>query len=190
MMPAASAAFDASFFATKLATEYHYAEDNTIKLADELSRDIDILSKKYKKVRVVSHSLGCKLLLNAVNNLPPESRPDYIHMCAPSFSEDEFKDSLDDVAKKRTFIYYTDSDIVLSVILKMIRSKNPVGAFGLEGQYKNVKTIDVTKYFSNYFLTHSAYSEQFDKMVEVEEMPEIARYIPSSKIPKYEPIKN
>lgn len=60
------------------------------------------------KLRAVAHSLGCKLLINALEQIDASERPDEIHLCAAAYTETEFPlFVLQKLAKDHTYVYYS-----------------------------------------------------------------------------------
>lgn len=165
---ASSLAIDTALMAGMITYQYFIVEENTHTMAPKLALDLMDLSKKYEIVRVVCHSLGCKLLLNAIEYIPDKHKPNVVHLCAPTFNETEYEHILNKVSKQKTYIYYTDRDTILSTALQLTKNKNPVGAFGLEKTYSNIKAIDVTSYFDDYWLVHNNYHKVFCKFLEGE----------------------
>lgn len=164
---------DFGVFLSKMIYQYYKVEKNTTILSYQLSAELERLSKKYGKVRVVAHSLGCKLLLNAIKDVPKEYRPNYVHLCAPALSEEIYGPILNEVSKNRTCIYYSPNDVILSVLLQILKGRNPIGSSGLSKHYPNVKAIDVTPYFKNFWVIHSNYNEQFHNFVHEEHQSKI-----------------
>lgn len=163
---AGGVAIDAGLYASMMMYQYYAIEENTELLAPKLAHDLIKYSKNYSKVRIVSHSLGCKLLINALADVPDKYKPNIIHMCAPAFSEDKYEHILNNLAKQHTFLYYTPKDTILSTFLQIYKNKQPVGAYGLTKQYLNLTTIDVSNYFDNYWLVHNNYNRVFHKFIQ------------------------
>ncbi|AYV82330.1 MAG: hypothetical protein Homavirus31_4 [Homavirus sp.] len=160
--------FDIALFSSRLLYEYFHADKNTVIYATKLSEDLIRLSKKYKKLRVISHSLGCKLLMNAIVKIPPEHRPTTIHMLAPAIVEEEYANVFNNLAKEKTYVYYCNDDIVLGTILQFIKSQNIVGASGLTNSYEGVEIKDVGEYFKDYWLVHNNYNINFSYFINPE----------------------
>ena len=168
---ATTLALDTVVLAGAVLYQYFIIEENTNIMAPKLALKLINLSKKYDKVRIVCHSLGCKLLLNAIPYVPLKHRPHTIHLCAPTFNEAEYQDVLTHLSKNRTYIYYTKDDGVLAIALQLTKNKDPVGAFGLKCEYANVEPIDVTDHFKNqyYWTIHNNYHKLFHKFIGQEE---------------------
>lgn len=166
---ASSIAIDTTLLAGMVMYQYLIVEENTHIMAPKLALHLIELSKKYEKVRVICHSLGCKLLLNSIEYITNEKhKPTVVHLCAPTFNETEYEDLLDRVAKQKTYIYYTNRDSILSIALQVTKNKDPVGAYGLCKKYNNVKAIDVTNHFDDFWLIHTNYHKVFHQFVENE----------------------
>jgi len=54
----------------------------------------------------VAHSTGCKLLTEALREIAPEQRPQFVHLCAPALTEKEVEYDLPNMAQKQTSVYY------------------------------------------------------------------------------------
>ena len=131
------------------------------------------MHKQYGKVRVVSHSLGCKLLVNAIRDIPHEFRPHTVHLCASAFDEETYGPILNEISQRRTYIYYTPKDVVLSLGLRSIKGYNPIGSAGLKKHYPNAKAVDVSSYFADFWIVHNNYNEQFHRFVHEEHQTKI-----------------
>ncbi|QKF94820.1 DUF900 hydrolase-like protein [Fadolivirus algeromassiliense] len=162
---ASSLAIDTTLLAGMIMYQYFIVEENTHIMAPKLALELIELSKKHSKVRVVCHSLGCKLLLNAIEYIPDKHKPTSVHLCAPTFNETEYQHILDNISKNKTYIYYTPKDSILSVALQLTKNKDPVGAYGLKNTYQNVRAVDVTNYFNNHWLVHNNYHKVFHKFI-------------------------
>jgi hypothetical protein len=154
---AATLGIDASIFTSMILYQYYVVEENIHMVAPKLALDIISYSKKYHNVRIICHSMGCKLLLSSLPYVPEKNRPTYIHLCAPAFSEGEYMDILNNSSKERTYIYYNPNDVVLSTVLHATKNKFPVGAYGLKEQYSNVEQVNVAEYFKDEWLIHNNY---------------------------------
>jgi len=172
-MIATSLLIDAGYHIGRLIHQYRRVEKNTTILSYQLSQELVRLHKQYGKVRVISHSLGCKLLVNAIRDIPHEFRPHTVHLCAPAFDEETYGPILNEISQRRTYIYYTPKDVVLSLGLRSIKGYNPIGSAGLKKHYPNVKTVDVSSYFSDFWIVHNNYNEQFHRFVHEEHQTKI-----------------
>jgi len=162
---AASGAIDVGIFAARMIYEYHQAEKNTKEMSHVLATDLVNLSNKYYNVRVVAHSLGARLLLNALRDVPDEDKPNNIHLLAPAFAENEFTDIIGNSSKDNTFIYYSHRDVVLYTFLHLLKREEAVGAHGLTDNYNNCHQIDVTNYFKDHWLVHNNYKDEFPNFI-------------------------
>ena len=177
---AVSLSLDASIYSFRIFYQYYDIESRMNLLSENLKKDIIRLSKKYKRVRIVCHSLGSKLLLNALKDVPDEFKPDCIHMCAPAITQDEFdfylKKFNEKLAKEKTYIYYSENDYVLSVFYRIIKGyikqEDIVGVKGLDKSLLEKNKIyqleqkDCTSLFKDYWLTHNNYVSIFPKIIE------------------------
>lgn len=179
---AVSTGIDIGIYATRLLYQYYYIQGDMDQLSTRLSNDLVRLSKKYGKVRVVAHSLGCRLLLNSLKKIPKdqtEHLPNCIHMCAPALLSDEMEYYMTNQMWKDSMnVYYAKNDYVLSIFYRMISGfvddKEIVGVNGLsEGfledlneKWGGIRQVDCTEFFGNYWFVHNNYKNCFDKLVE------------------------
>jgi hypothetical protein len=156
----ASAGVDVALYAGMLATEYYKAEksldEQSLLLAENLLR----LNAQHAKVRVVAHSLGCRLLHHAIQSIPPETRPHEVHLLAPAFVEDEVGPFLDSMAQNSVSVYHNQDDYILSLLYTGVTGgSQAVGCAGLQSKYNKVSTLDTSPYFS--WLVHTEYRNKF-----------------------------
>lgn len=168
---AALGALDLGIYSLRLIYQYHHINGEIEKMSTKLSDDLVRLSKKYGKVRIVAHSLGCRLLLNSLIQVPTEYLPNSIHLCAPALLINEFEDfvySNDNrygMCKDRMYVYYAKNDAVLSILYRTLNGfvddKSIVGVSGLGNlvSYDNDKIIqmDAYNYLNNYWFVHNNY---------------------------------
>jgi len=67
--------------------EFYQAKEKSVEEAPALAEKLKSLHANFDKVRVVAHSLGCRLALEAISNLSSTDRPHELHLCAPAFTE-------------------------------------------------------------------------------------------------------
>jgi hypothetical protein len=180
---AVSTGIDIGIYATRLLYQYYYIQGDMDQLSTRLSNDLVRLSKKYGKVRVVAHSLGCRLLMNSLKKISKdqtEHLPDCIHMCAPALLADEIEYYMTTQMWKESMnIYYAKNDYVLSIFYRMISGfvddKEIVGVSGLNDgfledlneKWGGVKQTDCTEFFGNYWFVHNNYKNHFHELVEL-----------------------
>jgi hypothetical protein len=54
-------------------------------------------------------------VIESAASLPPEQRPDEIHLCAPAVRENDVAEKLPSLARGATYLYYTEKDRVLEL---------------------------------------------------------------------------
>eukprot|EP00011_Vannellida_sp_DIVA3-517-6-12_P003632 CAMPEP_0114627770 /NCGR_PEP_ID=MMETSP0168-20121206/12471_1 /TAXON_ID=95228 ORGANISM="Vannella sp., Strain DIVA3 517/6/12" /NCGR_SAMPLE_ID=MMETSP0168 /ASSEMBLY_ACC=CAM_ASM_000044 /LENGTH=268 /DNA_ID=CAMNT_0001839121 /DNA_START=1 /DNA_END=803 /DNA_ORIENTATION=- len=126
--------------------------------------------KGYERVRVVAHSLGCKLLLQSILELADEDLPDEVHLCAPAARESDVKDALYRAAKERLFIYHCSRDLVLNTAFRVMEFGAALGSEGpsadmLEycNQRMDATAVDASHLFG--FKVHSDYRYKLPSLV-------------------------
>lgn len=158
----ASAGVDVALYAGMLATEFYRAENSLETQSLILAEQLERLRAQHTTVRVVAHSLGCRLVHHALKRVPYEARPHDIHYLAPAFVEDEIGPSLDTMAHQSIAIYHNKNDYILSLLYSGVTGGSvAVGAHGVSGKYEKVKTLDTTPYFT--WLVHTEYRNEFHR---------------------------
>jgi len=146
--------------AGRIYLQYQYAQENIEKLAPQLAEKLKHLREHYDFVRVVAHSMGCRLFLEALTHLPLEQRPNEVHLCAPAVCEDEVGYQLSNMANGKSYLYYCERDFLLKSIYPVFHKNKPaVGAIGLNKQYSGLDIVDVDSYFGN--VVHFNYKRNF-----------------------------
>lgn len=140
-------------------TQYLLAERRAAEDADAFAAELDRLADEHARVRVVAHSLGCRQVVEAAARLPAKRRPAEIHLCAPAFVEADVQDSLSDLARERTFLYYAPGDLVLGYAFPVVAWERPLGVVAPEGEYRGLRAIDVSDHFG--FRVHGEYKNRF-----------------------------
>jgi hypothetical protein len=148
--------------------QYLTASRNARELADEQASHLRALIERGKKVRVVAHSLGCRQVIEAASSLPPQLRPEEIHLCAPAVREDDVAEKLAGLARGSTFLYYTEKDRILDLGFAPLARGKALGFAGPCKAYRRLTALDVSEQFD--FFVHSEYKLRFCRLV-----PEAAR---------------
>ncbi len=148
--------------------QYLAASRNARELSDELAAHLRSLAERGAKVRVVAHSLGCRQVIEAASCLPPELRPEEIHLCAPAVREDDVAEKLAGLARGSTFLYYTEKDRVLDLGFTPLARGRALGFAGPREAYRRLTALDVSELFD--FFVHGDYKLRFCHLV-----PEAAR---------------
>jgi hypothetical protein len=162
---AASLSVDAALYAGMLATEYYKADKSVAEQSLVLAENLLNMNATHAKVRVVAHSLGCRLLHHAVANIPQERRPHEVHLLAPAFTELEVAPNLDALAQDSLKVYHNKDDYILSLLYTGITGGGQaVGCAGLTGKYSDrVSQVDTSPHFD--WLVHTEYRNSFHKFV-------------------------
>lgn len=161
---AASFSVDVALYAAILATEYYKADSSLAEQSVLLAEQLLHLHSTHSTVRVVAHSLGCRLLFHAIRQIPPEKRPHEVHLLAPAFTELEVGPHLDALAHHFVTVYHNEDDYVLSLLYSGVSGgAQAVGCIGLRGNYERARSIDTKKHFE--WFVHSEYAKEFPKFV-------------------------
>ena len=148
--------------------QYLVATRNAQALAEEHATQLAALAEGDARVRVVAHSLGCRQVIEAASSLPPELRPDEIHLCAPAVREDDVAEKLRSLARGATYLYYTEKDRVLDLGFTPLARGRALGYSGPREAYAGLTALDVSEQFD--FFVHGEYKTRFGQLV-----PEAAR---------------
>lgn len=160
----AGAGVDVALYTALLAAEFYKAEQSISEQSVRLAETIAGLHAEHKKVRIVAHSLGCRLVYHASHILPEEKKPHDIHFMAPAFTELEVGPHLDSLAKDTVSIYHNETDYILSLLYTSVTGgSKAVGCSGLLGTYNRAKAVDTSPHFS--WLVHGEYRNEFHKFV-------------------------
>lgn len=147
--------------------QYINTEENTTIYDKDLAAHLTDLSNRYGRVRVVAHSLGCKLLLNALEHMSETTYPNFIHLLAPAVIESEYFSLLDKFQKvgSKIYVYHCHDDFMLNSLLALIKDSEPIGSIGLIRKYDNIWNINVGSYFTDSWFVHRNYKDIFDTFI-------------------------
>lgn len=160
----AGAGVDVALYTALLAAEFYKAEKSIAEQSVRLAETIANLHLKHKKVRIVGHSLGCRLVYHAAHLLPEDKKPHEIHFMAPAFTELEVGPNLDSLAQGNVSVYHNQDDYILSLLYTSVTGgSRAVGCSGLINPYTKAKAVDTTSHFS--WLVHGEYRNEFHKFV-------------------------
>jgi len=121
---------------------------------------------------VVAHSLGCKLLIKAIEEIPYDQRPHEVHLCGAAVSESEISGKLTTLARDHCYIYYSTMDYTLQLGYPLLNDyKDAIGYSGLAGTYPNVSIVLVDFAFKDEYLVHRFYPWLFYKFAGLEKPP-------------------
>jgi hypothetical protein len=157
---------EAVTMAGQMLLQFYAARQNSHERAHLLSDELAALRGRFTRLRVVAHSLGCKLLVEAIRDLPDELRPCEVHLCAPAIAvESHAARRLDRLAQRHTYLYYCPQDFVLGTVFETLDAGSPcLGATGpLDNQsYERLTAVDVSQHFGT--LVHNQYRHRFHLM--------------------------
>jgi hypothetical protein len=154
---------EAVLVAARFVHQYWSATQSAARRTDDLTVQLRDLSKRYARVRVVAHSLGCRHVIEAVAQLDARERPHEIHLCAPACREDDVSDKLSALAKERSWLYFTDRDRLLELAFTPLARGRALGSIGPQRDYRGLRAFDVGAHFE--FWVHGEYKNRFAQLV-------------------------
>ena len=164
---AAGLAGDAMLNATRLYLSYLTAVDASNRDAPKVA-DAIATSSLTRDYRIVAHSLGCRLIVDALPLLPPESRPSEIHLCAAALTANHALPKLDSICRPggRIYHYWSSHDEALSsAFLLASRGEPALGSMPLPNEDKpltiSTSSHDVSSYLG--LASHGTYRLHFDE---------------------------
>lgn len=165
---ALAAGQDIALIATQFIFQYQKAKENSFQHGLTLNHHINLLRRNNKYIRVVSHSMGCRLILNALLHQDKNQvLIDELHLLAPAITQSEFiefmKKYKGTFPVRKVFIYYSQSDFILD-IFQYLENDSAIGYHGLLNEYQGIKTYDVTQDLQG-FNKHKSYSNLFPNFV-------------------------
>lgn len=133
--------------------ELKYAYETAIKEAEaagqSLGEDIEnAIKRDYTYITVVGHSLGAKVVQNALAGIKPNII-NSVYLCGAATSEKDWDKSIKAV-KKRVFNLYSKQDRILTLAHLLSIPKNPVGWQGFSSRNEKVVDIAVECRHANY----------------------------------------
>jgi len=158
------AAQESALLAIQMLLQLREASDNTQARAALLRQELLALRSEFKRVRVVAHSLGARLLVQALSEMPNNLRPFEVHLCAPALSEnDAISRHLDGLCAGTTYLYYCQRDFILNTVYQLLHDTDIIGANGVKNFYARLVTIDCDSFFDT--LVHNQYRNEFHRIV-------------------------
>ncbi len=145
--------------ALRLAGQYVVATRAAQARAEVLADRLSGLARRYERVRVVAHSLGCRHVIEAVAHLPRAERPNEIHLCAAACRERDVAASLSGLARGRTHLYFARNDLVLATAFRLMARGRALGAVGPGRAYARLRAHEVGAHFG--FFVHHDYARRF-----------------------------
>uniref|UniRef100_A0A7S4EXH7 DUF726 domain-containing protein n=4 Tax=Chrysotila carterae TaxID=13221 RepID=A0A7S4EXH7_CHRCT len=159
----AAVASDAVASALRLVRQFRLAEASACQHAAQLAEELSALPQPY---RVVAHSLGCRLAVEAVSMLAVHERPVELHLCAAAMAESVVGDKIRAIAQQEDshiYNYFSRRDEVLRIAFRLTNGEDAIGSVGLSADYgDSVTNADVTRLFG--VPTHNSYRHRFDAL--------------------------
>lgn len=159
----AALAMETAVVSAQLLSQYFQAREELAMCSTELAAHLFDLNAAHEHVRVVGHSLGCLLLLRAIEQLKEHERPHEVHLCAPAVVEDEVAHILTNCTNRKNsgnpshFVYHSDRDMVLRALFTALHLDTPIGAAGTNLSH----SVDVSEHFDTW--VHRAYGDRFHR---------------------------
>jgi hypothetical protein len=154
---------ETALIASRFVHQYWGAARQAEQRADDHAAHLRDLAGRYRRVRVVAHSLGCRHVIEAVSQLDVEERPHEIHLCAAACREADVSDKLAGLARERTYLYFTDKDRLLELAFTPLARGRALGAVGPQRDYSGLVALDVGEHFD--FWVHAEYKNRFGRLV-------------------------
>lgn len=162
---------DIGLIASRIYFQYQKANQNARYHAPLFTEEIRKLKSNNPnlKIKVIAHSLGCKLALRAVDRY--EELIDELHLLAPAITESEIIEIMqhhnNQFPVKKLRIYYSNDDLILH-LFHLIQDSPAIGSYGLSPSiletHSNMKQCDVSEHLEG-FNKHKSYSWVFPKFV-------------------------
>lgn len=153
----------AARIAIQFVRQYVSAASAAHQHAEQLAERLDSLRRRYARVRLVAHSLGCVQVLEAAATMTPSDRPHEIHLCAPACLERDVSERLPDLAREQSTLYFTPKDLVLEGAFRLMARGRALGSAGPSRDYSGLLAIDVSDRFE--FFVHTEYKNRLDALV-------------------------
>jgi len=157
---------DTALIIAQLLSQYHRARKNAEEHAPMLVKNLLELRKQYpnRKIRVVAHSLGCKLVIKAIEN-HEINLIDELHLLAPGITVNEFNKMMtahqNMTPVKNIFIYHSSEDYMFE-LFSIVEGDHGLGYLGLlEPLPSNVYQKDVTRFLQDSYNKHKEYANKF-----------------------------
>jgi hypothetical protein len=154
---------ETALVASRFVHQYWSAARQAAQRADDYAAHLRELAGRYRRVRVVAHSLGCRHVIEAVTQLDVSERPHEIHLCAAACKEADVADKLTALAREQAYLYFTDKDHLLELAFTPLARGRALGSVGPQRDYRGLTAIDVGEHFD--FWVHGEYKSRFGRLV-------------------------
>lgn len=133
--------------------EIKHAYKTAIKEAESagkiLRKDIEnFIAKDYEYITLVGHSLGAKVVQNALAGMKP-NMINSVYLCGAATPEEDWRKSVKAV-KDRIFNFHSRHDHILTIAHLLSIPKNPVGLKGFSSLNEKIVEVDVECRHANY----------------------------------------
>ena len=118
--------------------------------AERLRGALSSLRGRYDRVRVVTYSLGCRLIMHACPPMSHTSRPYEVHLLAAAVQVSEAEPLLmRGIAQGKTHLYYSPDDKVLRLLFSAAEGAPAMGFHGLTQQQIQLLEKEVEQHNSS-----------------------------------------
>jgi hypothetical protein len=171
---------DALANAARVYRQFRAAEAGLSSEAMRLARTLTAVSSSPASqdaggYRLVSHSLGCRLVLEALPLVPPAERPVEVHLLAAACTEQQARPCLEQLitdencATEQVIVYFSSDDEVLTTAFRYLvaspRNTDAIGAVPLSRTYRGVRCVDASPYTAEAWpWVHAGFPRAFDRM--------------------------
>jgi hypothetical protein len=154
---------ETALVASRFVHQYWSAARQAAERTEDHAVHLRELARRYRRVRVVAHSLGCRHVIEAVTQIAVSERPHEIHLCAAACREADVADKLAALARERTYLYFTEKDRLLELAFTPLARGRALGVTGPQRNYNGLVAIDVGEHFD--FWVHGEYKNRFGRLV-------------------------
>ncbi len=141
--------------------QYRSAQRASLDEADALAETFGAIGARHPEWRVVAHSLGCRLVIEALSRLSPDDRPAEVHLCAPALLEEDVADRLARLGRRGAWLYHARNDLVLETGFRALSFGRALGAVGPVRDHPGLEAVDVSDRFG--FWVHHEYKRRFSE---------------------------
>lgn len=133
--------------------ELKHAYETSIKEAESAGQNLkqhieNSIKKDYKHITLVGHSLGARVVQNALAGMKPNTI-NSVYLCGAATPEKDWNKSIKAV-KSKIFNFYSKQDRILTLAHLLSIPKNPVGWKGFSRLNRKIVDVEVECRHANY----------------------------------------